>query len=64
VVQNHSLPEDEIEEMSMDLRNVETRAMSRKAYMQKWRGLTDDQVDEELRQIAEERNILEDIALH
>jgi hypothetical protein len=64
VEQNHPLPEDEIEEMTVDLRNVESRTMSKKAYMQKWRGLTDEQVDEELMQISKERQILEDISLH
>ena len=34
--------------------------MSRKAYMKKWRNLDDDEADEELRQIALERQILED----
>jgi len=34
--------------------------MSRKAYMKKWRGLTDDEVKEELEQIALERQIIED----
>jgi hypothetical protein len=29
--------------------------------MQKWRGLTDEQVNEELEQIAKERQILEDM---
>ena len=62
IVQNHSLPEDEMEEMSIDLQNVESKTMSKKAYMQKWRGLTDDQVEDELRQIGLERQILEDFA--
>ena len=60
IVQNHSLPEDEMEEISMDLQNVETKTMSKKAFMQKWRGLTDEQVEEELRQIAVERQMIED----
>jgi len=62
IVQNHPLPDDEIEEMSIDLQNVESKTMSKKAYMQKWRGLTDEQVEEELRQIAEERQMIEDFA--
>jgi len=64
IVPNHSLPEDEIEEMQVDLQNVEMKTMSKKAYMQKWRGLTDEQVKEELDQISLERQILEDISLH
>jgi len=34
--------------------------MSKKAYMKKWRQLTDDEVLEELEQIALERQLLED----
>lgn len=60
VEQNTPLPEDEIEEKNMDLSEVESKAMSRKAYMKKWRGLTDDEVQEELEQIALERQMIED----
>ena len=60
VEQNTPLPEDEIEEKNMDLSEVESKTMSRKAYMKKWRGLTDDEVQEELEQIALERQITED----
>lgn len=62
VEQNMPLPEDEIEEKNMDLSEVDSKAMSRKAYMKKWRGLTDDEVNEELQQIALERQIIEDSA--
>lgn len=60
VVGNLPIPEDEIEERNIDLAEVESRTMSRKAYMKKWRGLTDDEVQEELEQIALERQILEE----
>lgn len=60
VEQNLPLPEDEIEEKNMDLAEVDSKTMSRKAYMKKWRGLTDDEVRAELEQIALERQILED----
>lgn len=60
VVGNLPIPEDEIEEKNMDLSEVESKTMSRKAYMKKWRGLTDDEVQEELEQIALERQIIED----
>jgi len=60
VVGNLPIPEDEIEERNMDLAEVESRTMSRKAYMKKWRGLTDDEAQEELEQIALERQILEE----
>lgn len=60
VTQNLPLPEDEIEEKSMDLQEVQMQVMSRKKYMQKWRSLSDAEVDEELKQIAIERQMLED----
>lgn len=56
----YSLPEDEAEEKQIDLAEVTAQTMSKKAYMKKWRGLTDDEADEELRQIALERQLLED----
>lgn len=57
---NSPLQDDEIEEKNMDLAEVESGTMSRKSYMKKWRGLTDDEVMDELEQIALERQILED----
>lgn len=62
VESNLPLPEDEVEERTMDLAEVEAQAMSRKTYMKKWRTLTDDEVEEELYQIAFERQVLEDAA--
>lgn len=61
---NLPLPEDEAEERTMDLAEVEAQTMSRKTYMQRWRNLTDDEVEEELMQIALERQILEDAAFN
>lgn len=60
VEHNTPLPEDEIEERNMDLAEVESKTMSRKAYMKKWRKLTDDEVQEELEQIALERQMIEE----
>ena len=60
IEQNTPLPEDEAEERNMDLADVESKTMSRKTYMKKWRRLTDDEVDEELAQIALERQLIED----
>lgn len=61
VVDNqYSLPEDEEEEKQIDIAEVQAQTMSRKSYMKKWRNLTDDEADEELRQIALERELLED----
>lgn len=56
----YPLPEDEYEEKQIDLAEVTAQTMSKKTYMKKWRNLTDDEADEELRQIALERQILED----
>lgn len=59
VVNNYPLLEDDVEEKTMDLSEVEAMSMSRKAYMKKWRGLTDEEVDEELAQILLERQMFE-----
>lgn len=56
----YPLPEDEAEEKQVDLAEVQAQTMSKKAYMVKWRGLTDDEAMEELQQIALERQLLED----
>lgn len=60
VEQNLPLPEDEVEERTMDLAEVDSQVMSRKTYMKKWRVLTDNEVEEELAQMAYERQVLED----
>jgi hypothetical protein len=59
-VNNLPLPEDEIEQRNADLADVHGQTMSRKAYMQKWLSMTDTEADEELKQIALERQLLED----
>lgn len=58
VEQNTPLPEDEVEDKTMDLNEVASQTMSRSAYMKKWRGLTDDEVRSELEQIALENEII------
>ena len=60
VLANTPLPEDEQEEKTMDIAEVESNVMSKKAYMKKWRGLTDEEVNEEITQMAYERQVLED----
>lgn len=60
VLQNFPLPEDEQEEKNIDLSEVTAQTMSRKAYMKKWRDLTDKEADAELEQIALERQMLEE----
>lgn len=56
----YPLPEEETEEKTIDIMEVNAQVMSRKAYMIKWRGLTEEQVDAELKQIALEKQLLED----
>lgn len=56
----YPLPEDTTEEKGTDLAEVQAQTMSKKAYMKKWRNLTDDEANDELKQIALERQILED----
>lgn len=61
IIENrYPIPEDEAEEKQLDLLEVNAKVMSKKAYMMKWRGLSDDEVTEELQQIALERQLLED----
>ena len=62
VVIENSYPilEDESEEKSTDMMEVQTQVMSRKSYMKKWRGLSDEDVDDELKQIALEQSMLRD----
>lgn len=55
----YSLPEDEQEEKQTDLAEVAAQTMSKRSYMKKWRNLTDEEADEELQQIAREREMLE-----
>lgn len=60
VENQYPLPEDETEEKTIDLAEVAGQTMSRKAYMKKWRNLNDEEADAELKQIARERELLED----
>lgn len=60
VENQYPLPEDEAEEKATDMQEVSAELFSKKAYMKKWRGLTDDEAEEELQQMARERQMLED----
>lgn len=60
VVNNYPIMEDDKEEKAMDIAEVSAQVMSRKAYMKKWRGLTDEECDLELKQILMEKQLLED----
>lgn len=60
VENQYPLPDDEADEKAIDLSEVNAQTMSRLAYMKKWRNLTDAEAVQELRQIALEREMLED----
>ncbi len=57
---NYPLPEDEAEEKATDLSEVAAKTRSLKSYMKKWHNASDEEADAELRQLAVERQILED----
>lgn len=59
VTNNYPLLEDDVEEKTMDLAEVSSNTMSRKAYMKKWRDLTDEEADSELDQILLEKQMFE-----
>jgi hypothetical protein len=60
VENNYPLPEDVAEEKSMDISEVDNKLMSRKAYIKKWRNLSDKQAEEEILQIKAEQDLLDD----
>ena len=59
VENQYPLPGNEADEKETDLAEVNAQTMSKMAYMKKWRNLTDAEAMQELRQIAEEREMLE-----
>ena len=63
IEQNTPLPEDETEEKSIDISEVAAYLMSKRSYMKKWRGLSDEEVDDELTQIAYEKNLIEESSM-
>src|SRR5699024_6206938 len=60
VENQYPLPDDEADEKQVDIAEVNAQTMSKMAYMKKWRGLTDVEAMQELKQIAMEREMLED----
>lgn len=60
VENQYPLPDDEADEKQVDLAEVNAQTMSKMAYMKKWRNLTDAEAMQELKQIAMERELLED----
>lgn len=57
---SYPILEDESEEKSTDMMEVTTQVMSRKSYMKKWRGLSDEDAESELQQIAREQELLKE----
>lgn len=60
VENNYPIQDDQTEEKEMDLQEVHYKVRSKKSYMKKYLGLSDDEVEEELRQMALERQIEEE----
>lgn len=63
VKNNYPLPEDKKDEKTLDMSEVEGKMMSRKAYIKKWRGLSDEDANSELQQIKLEQDLLESLKL-
>lgn len=59
VENNYPLPEDVAEEKASDVTEVDAKLMSRKAYLKKWRKLSDKQAEEEILQIKAEQDLFE-----
>ena len=59
VENNYPLPEDVQEEKAQDITEVDAKLMSRKAYLKKWRKLSDKESEEELKQIKAEQDLLD-----
>ncbi len=57
---NYAIPEDEESQKEMDLAEVSHKVRSIKSYMKKHQKLTDEEAEEELKQIAIERQIFEE----
>lgn len=59
VENNYPIPEDIIEEKTMDLNEVKEKVRSKKSYIKKWQKLNDTDADLELEQIKEEQDMFE-----
>lgn len=65
VMENYALAEDEEEEKASDLAEIASNARSRKSYIKKWRSSefkTEEQIEEELLQIAIENNMMDSMS--
>ena len=59
VENNYPLPEDVQEEKAQDITEVDALLMSKKAYLKKWRNLSDRESEEELLQIKAEQDLFD-----
>ena len=67
VVENYALLEDEEEEKASDISEINANTRSRKSYIKKWRKSEfkiDEQIDEELLQIALENNMFDTMSMN
>ena len=67
VSENYALLEDEEEEKAADISEINANARSRKSYIKKWRReefKTDEQIDDELMQIALENNMFDSLSMN
>lgn len=64
VENNYPIPEDVKEEKELDIQEVDAKIMSRKAYLKKWRNLSDLQATSELEQIKLESEMLDNTYLN
>lgn len=61
VENNYPIPDDTADEMAQDLQQVNSDAMSRLSFFKKWRNNSDAEAMAELKQIALEKKLLEDM---
>lgn len=67
VMENYALMDDEEEEKNLDLSEIVANVRSRKSYIKKWRKeefKTDEQIEEELMQIAIENNMFDSMSMN
>lgn len=57
----YPLPEDEAEEKTIDMAQVNNFVMSHKSYLKKWEGMTDLEAEQEIQQIAREKRLFEEV---
>lgn len=57
----YPLPEDEAEEKTIDMQEVNSYVMSHKSYLKKWHNMTDVEADEEIQQIVKEKRMFEEM---